>query len=420
MTFKTVAEAFEFYKDKTPAQIETRAAEIKGQIETDPAADVTTLKIEIDGLSQARANMTERQPQGGTQSQGGQPAAGSEARSSALSALNLITGTGRTEVQTFEPDTAASTPEYRSAFCKHLLGREMTTTEQKAFNAANKRADTFSTVSGAAAVIPTQMLNEVISKARTEGGSLAKCRAFNIPSGVSVPIGTPDTAAAWHTEGAAVDTKLLNPASVTFSGYELLKIFSLSVAASSMSIPAFESYITDELNSCILRAIDAGIVSGSGSSQPKGFTKITFGSGMSATYAKGGKPAYTDICNMLAALKRGYNAGASFIMNNATLYGKVYGIVDTTGRPIFIQDPKNEEIGYLLGKPVVVDDNVPDNEIYLGNLNYMGYNLPQGIMIEASRQSSFKSGLIDYRAIAVADAKPLVDEAFVKLSMAAA
>ena len=87
MTFKTVAEAFEFYKDKTPAQIETRAAEIKGQIETDPAADVTTLKIEIDGLSQARANMTERQPQGGTQSQGGQPAAGSEARSSALSAL---------------------------------------------------------------------------------------------------------------------------------------------------------------------------------------------------------------------------------------------------------------------------------------------------------------------------------------------
>ena len=58
--------------------------------------------------------------------------------------------------------------------------------------------------------------------------------------------------------------------------------------------------------------------------------------------------------------------------------------------------------------------------LYKGNFNYMGYNLPQGIMIEASRQSSFKSGLIDYRAIAVADAKPLVEEAFVKLSMAAA
>ncbi len=107
-------------------------------------------------------------------------------------------------------------------------------------------------------------------------------------------------------------------------------------------------------------------------------------------------------------------------MSNATLYNQVYGLVDLQGRPIFIADPKNEEIGYILGKPVVIDDNIADDVILLGNLNYMGYNMPQGIIIETSRDSSFKSGLIDYRAMAIADTKPLVKEAFVKLTKATA
>ena len=50
----------------------------------------------------------------------------------------------------------------------------------------------------------------------------------------------------------------------------------------------------------------------------------------------------------------------------------------------------------------------------------MGYNMPEGITIEASRESSFKKGLIDYRAMAVADCKPIVEEAFVKLTRATA
>ena len=52
----------------------------------------------------------------------------------------------------------------------------------------------------------------------------------------------------------------------------------------------------------------------------------------------------------------------------------------------------------------------------LGNYGkYLGYNMPEGIVIETSRESSFRKGLIDYRALAIADCKPLVGEAFVKL-----
>ena len=94
-------------------------------------------------------------------------------------------------------------------------------------------------------------------------------------------------------------------------------------------------------------------------------------------------------------------------------------MLDGNKRPIFIADPKGEAIGKILGFEVVVDDNLPADTVVFGNYHYMGYNMPQGVVIETSRESSFKSGLIDYRAMAVADCKPIVSEAFVKLTIGA-
>lgn len=140
---------------------------------------------------------------------------------------------------------------------------------------------------------------------------------------------------------------------------------------------------------------------------------MTVGASASATYA--------DVVKVVSLLKRGYSQGAKWAMNNATLYNVFYGMTDSNKRPIFIADPKSESIGKILGFDVVIDDNIADNDAYLGNYSrYLGYNLPEGIAVEVSRESSFKSGLIDYRAMAIADTKPIVEEAFVKLTKAGA
>ena len=69
----------------------------------------------------------------------------------------------------------------------------------------------------------------------------------------------------------------------------------------------------------------------------------------------------------------------------------------------------------------MIDDNIGDDVVYFGNYaKYLAYNLPEGITIEASRESSFKKGVIDYRALAIADSKPIVNEAFVKMYKASA
>lgn len=403
MKFKNIAEAFNYYRNHNLADIEKRTTEIGNLINTDPNINIQELNIELEGLKQAKENIEER-------SQG-------------IQQFNPITGMSfNKSTEEVKGDVFEST-EYRNAFFKTMLGQKLSVEEERTFKRAmeivdaEKRADAFSTTTNSAAILPTHTLNEIIKKARTMGGLISHCRSFNIPSNISVPIGTPSTKAKWHTEGEKVDSEnpTENIAKVSFAGYEIIKIFSISASSKKMSISAFESYIIEELTNCVMECIADSLVNGTGVSQGTGIeTGIAWSGENSFTFTD--NVAYTDLTKMLGKLKRGYSAGAKWAMNNSTLYNSIYGIVDSTGRPIFIADPKNENIGYILGKPVIIDDNIADDTIFLGNFNYLGYNIPEGIVVETSRESSFKYGVIDYRALAIADTKPLVREAFIKLS----
>lgn len=411
MKFKSVAEAFNHYRNMDVAALEARAQAINQEIDTNPEADIEALNIELRGIKEARENIELR-------SSGNQGGAG----------LNLVTGRSLDgEQQRFNPgDDVLSTPEYRSGFFKTLLGQQLTANEQAAFNAGvERRADAFSASTDVAAAIPTATLNEVIKKARTIGGLLGEARAFNMPSKIAIPIGTPVSRAAWHVEGAAVESeKVTVNTAVTFEGNEIMKVLSISAKTRRMTITAFEAYLTDELSACVMETIADALINGTGSGQGTGLeTGVTWTkTGATKNHvevAANASIAYADVVEAVALLKRGYSQGAKWAMNNTTLYRVFYGMTDTNKRPIFIADPRGESVGKILGFDIVIDDNIADNVAYLGNYRkYLGYNLAEGIAIEVSRDSSFKKGLIDYRAMAIADCKPLLGEAFVKLSKA--
>ena len=192
-----------------------------------------------------------------------------------------------------------------------------------------------------------------------------------------------------------------------------------------MSIAAFEAYLVQELTACVMECIADALVNGTGSAQGTGLEAITWtdtGATQNAVkVAASGSVSYANVVKLVSLLKRGYSMGAKFAMNNATLYNVFYGMVDGNGKPIFVADPKTDNVGKILGFEVVVDDNIADNAVYFGNFaKYMGYNIPDGIVVETSRESGFRKGLIDYRAMAIADCKPVVEEAFVKLYKATA
>lgn len=400
--FNTVQEAFNHYRNSSLEEIETRAAQIKGTIDNDPNADVTKLNIEIEGLNQAKQNIQDKSNEA------------TEQRS-----FNPITNMNFTRQNEVPKENIFGSNEYRSAFFKTMLGQKLSDVEQRTFNRAMEqqdiehRADSFASSSNSSAVLPEQTLNEVIKKARTQGGLIAHVRNFNMPTKIRIPIGTPTDRAMWHTEGEYVEAEKPNTAFVQFEGNEILKVFSISVKAKTMSISAFESYLVEELTNAVVETIDYALINGTGVNQGEGIlTGITWDAANSFDMTG----AYTDFAKALALLKRGYSANSKFAMSNATLYNTVYSVMDNNNRPIFITDAQNETVGHILGKEVIIDDNIEDGTIILGDFNYMGYNLPEGVMLEQSRESSFRSGLVDYRAMAIADTRVLVDDAFVKLS----
>lgn len=407
MKFKNVAEAFNYYNGKSVAEIEKRAQEVKGIIETDPNCDITSLNIELTGLAQAKENAQEKEKEA-------QP----EARS-----FNPVTGASFKDgasAEAVKGDVYASA-EYRSAFYKSLMGKELTAVERGALERAyelEKRSDAYTTSGNTPVIVPTTTLNEVVKKARTMGGLMAECRAFNVPSKIAVPVATPASKAIWNTEGADVATEQPTIAQVTFDGNEIIKVFSISAKVKTMSIDAFEAYLTEELTNCVMECLADGIVNGTGAGQGTGLEKgITWteGTNLLTTTAL----TFQNITTVISKLKRGYSKGAKFAMNNATLYNSVYGLMDGNKRPVFVQNAQDDSVGKILGFEVVVDDNIPDNEIFFGNFQYYGYNMPNGIAVESSTQSSFKSGKVDYRGMAIADCKPIVDEAFIKLAISA-
>jgi len=326
-------------------------------------------------------------------------------------AVTLTPGTGAAD-----PHAA---PEYRSAFYKTLLGKTLTEPETAAYRLAQaeKRADSFNTLSNSAAVLPEQTLNEVISQARPQGGLFNEIRLFSVPANLAIPVATPGDPAAWHVEGDNVPRVNVTTASVKFSAFELIKVLSLSAAAQRMTIAAFESYIVRELSACITEAVNAAIVTGTGAGQPLGLLPgVTWNSANSVTAA-----ALT-ADHLLAAitlLPAGYAGGAKFAMSNATLFGQVYPLKTTVGDFIFMADPQAGGVRRLFGFPIVTDDNLPAGTILFGNFNYYGANIPAGVAIECSRESGFASGLIDYRALCIADGKPILPGAFVKIEVTA-
>ena len=399
MKFKTIQEAFNYYRKHERTALETRAAEIRADIEEDEDADVEAYNVEIEGIMQVITDID------------GTPAARGKS-------LNPVVSGQGYNAQSEQRGNVYESNEYRSGFFKTMTGKKLDESETRAMNQAAKEAKTETraalTSGDAGAVLPTQTLNEVIQEARTKGGLMNEVRAFNMPTGIKIPIGTPADAAKWHVEGTEVEPDDIGLSSVKFDGYEIVKVFSLSVKVKAMSIQAFESYLINELSNAVMETIATSLVSGTGDEQGTGLdTGITWG----ATNQVEGEGDYVDFTKAMGLLKRGYSAGAKFAMNSATLYSAVYGLVDANGRPMFIPDVTGEHNGRILGKQVIIDDYIEDNEIILGDFKYMAYNMPVGITVESSRESSFRSALIDYRAVAVADTKPLLADAFVKIKI---
>lgn len=184
------------------------------------------------------------------------------------------------------------------------------------------------------AVIPNTILNEIVQKLESYGNIYKLVRKLNVKGGVSIPILTLKPTAAWVGESSGVTQKITATTSVTFSYFGLEVKIAQTLLANIVALDMFENMFIDLATKAIIKKIEQGIFSGSGSNQMLGIlndTRIPAGNKITIydtdfTWDKLKKKVF-------AKMPKAYRNGV-FVMAQSTFDGYIDGMVDNNGQPI--------------------------------------------------------------------------------------
>ena len=371
----------------TMTEIETRMAEIAVEVEGE-GADLDALEAEVRTLKDEKRKIVEA----------------AEHRKSIIAEVAEKEGEPvmRSEEMIENP---LATPEYRSAWSKAIRGLTMTDVEKRAYTAAN-----------AAGAIPTELADEIISKMKTVAPMLNEIDLLQVAGSVKYAVEGTNNDAAIHTENAAITAAADTITSVVLNGYEITKLVQISDTVKSMSIPAFEAWIVDKLAEALACKVESLIISGTGSSQPKGIDKAnTWGDTNSVTVAKSASLTAQNILDLIGLLNAGYDNNAKILMSKRTLFTDFMPLQDKAKNDVVTREGKNY---YVYGYPVIISDYVTLHEAYLGDFRKVVGNLPEAMNVKS--QFDIDTNSNKYLGVCIFDCTPAIGEAFVKLVKATA
>ena len=298
-------------------------------------------------------------------------------------------------IKTFEEETnmenrfAVNTPEYREAFLKKLQGKELTAEERAAVTAT--------------AAIPTQTMNEIVHKLELNP-LIAAVDLTHIPGYVTYPAEDTVNDAAWVPMSNAATDSADALAAVTLGAYKLIKTVEINADVDAMSIDAFEAWLVARLANKIEKAIDAGILNGSGSTSGECLGIKTSKTTQDYKYTKAAM-TWKDLTAIIGKLPGQYHNDASFVMPPALFYGEVLGMTDSTGNRVVVMDPQAPRKYNVLGFPCIVDGNASTDEVYFGDLKAYKFNFAKDIEVKSSEEAEFRKGSKVWRAMTLADGK---------------
>lgn len=308
-------------------------------------------------------------------------------------------------VETFEERKVEDNmnAEYRSAYFKRLLGRELTESEERAY-----------TTSNAAGAIPTESADEVIKKITKLAPVLDEITLLKVRGNITFAVEGTKTKGAVHTENGAITPDSDTLVSVTLGGYEVTKLIQVSDAVSTMSIDEFEDWLTDMIAEMVATKIEDLVFNGTGTNEATGVDKAnTWGATNSVTVAKTASLTADNVRALIALLPAGYDNGAKFYMNKKTLFNSVMGLQDNAKHDLVKEiDGKY----FIYGYEVKTTDAIAENVAYLGNFKKYVGNFNKEIQVKKDFDMYKNSNL--YLGVCIFDGKPAIGEAFVKLDKA--
>jgi HK97 family phage major capsid protein len=199
--------------------------------------------------------------------------------------------------------------EYRDAWTKHIIGRELNEEERAALTSAG-------------AVIPTMTVNAVWDKLTGPAELLGKVDVSQFPTYVRFPKVTTKGAATAHAVGGTITESSDVIGYVDLIPNEYVKLLTVGADIDHMAVSAVHDWIVNNLVDSIRAEINADIVVGTGTNELKGIlASVTANStAIPATVTK------ASLLKIMGTLGSNYQSGAIWIMTPAMFYENVMSI----------------------------------------------------------------------------------------------
>ena len=363
--------------EMTLQDVEARLSAVESEIEA--ATEVEA----VNTLAEEKRNLLDRQAELKDLAQRKADAAKLESRE--------LTGNKIEEIKKMEEKRTfeVNSMEYRNAYLKRLQGKELDAEERAAVTAS--------------AAIPTITMNKIIGVLELTP-IIAAVDVSYIEGNVTFPAENSINEASWIPMGNASTDSADSLTSVSLAAYKLIKTVEITADVQSMSIDAFETWLTTRLANKMSKAIDAGIIKGTGGSNNQctgiAVTKAT----QDGTYTKT-KIKWSDLTKIIGTLPSEYAMNAKFVMNRNLFWNKIMGLESSDGQPVVVADAQSPAKFNILGFPVIVDDNCTTGDILFGDLKAYKFNFAKAPEVKSDDSVAFRSGSTVYRAMALADGK---------------
>lgn len=366
-------------KEMTVEQLEERKSAIGAELDNE-GADLDALENEVRAINAELEARKEAE------------AKKAEVREAVALGEGEVIKTFVEEKRNMEKNFSIDSVEYRDAWLKELMGKELTAEERTAITGTD--------------AIPTETLNKIINVLK-ENALLGKIDMMQIPGYVKIPIYATNNDATW-TDTSTDSQDVIG--SITLQPKQLIKTIEVPATVDKMSISAFERYITEALANKIESALQKAVIAGTGTTEPVGI--ITAATSKTGKFTKAAVTK-ADLLAEMGDLPSEYQNGACWIMPSKVFFSEVMAIADHN-------DFTNVNNGFtykLFGKDVVFDDNAKvstQDAILYGQPKAYHVNLGEGVKVDKDMSVGFRNNSAVYRGVCLADGNLDNSNAFVK------
>ena len=346
-------------------EIEARKVEIREEVEsTEDIEKVEELEKEVDALNEEAEQIENQEKDEKTAEE-------MEEKKSVVKEVKM------------EERKMENKKEYRDIYLSNLMGKELNEEERSILVAED-------------GAIPEETQNTIFEKIVKKAPMLDEITLLNVKGNVSFYVEGTRTDGADHDEGDAITESEVPLIKVELAGTEIVKLITISDTVKTMSISAFENWLTDMLSDSIANAIETKILN-----------KIeTTGTSVTGSLDASG------LRSLVAGLPAGYENGAKFYVNKSLFYNNILALQDLSKNELVTREGGKY---FILGYEVKISDKA--TKVSFGNAKKFVGNLAEDITIHT--QYNIGNNTYSYSGVAIYDGKVADATAFQVLNISA-